>query len=472
MEASNLETMSGEFDEFAARMRGAEHSEAAIRAFQHSHENLVAGQTGLIPEREIRPVAALPRMEEITRGRNNPALLSRALVVKLNGGLGTSMGLEKAKSLLPIKDDLTFLDFIARQILYLRKQHGSTLRFMLMNSFSTSADTLEFLRRYPELGQPESLELMQSAVPKVDAATLKPASWPKNPDLEWCPPGHGDLYPSLLGSGWLDRLLAEGVRYLFVSNSDNLGASLDLDLLGYFAQSDRSFMMEVCERTASDRKGGHLASRAGRLLLRESAQCPEEDMAAFQDIRRHRFFNTNNLWLRLDRLKELLEAKGGFIPLPIIKNVKTVDPRDKTSPRVLQLETAMGSAIECFDDAGAVVVPRSRFAPVKATTDLLALRSDAYLVTEDWRLALAPVRQGIPPTVDLDPDHYKLVDQLDANLAEGIPSLVGCRELSVRGPVSFNAKNVFKGKVAITNKSANTQPLPAGTYEDVTKELG
>jgi UDP-N-acetylglucosamine pyrophosphorylase len=464
--------MSGEFDEFAARMRGGGYNEAAIRAFRHSYENLVAGRTGLIPERHIQPVPALPRMEEITRRANDPALLARALVVKLNGGLGTGMGLEKAKSLLRIKDDLTFLDFIARQILHLRKQHGSALRFMLMNSFSTSADTLEFLRRYPELGQQESLELMQGAVPKVDAATLKPASWPKNPELEWCPPGHGDLYPSLLGSGWLDRLLADGVRYLFVSNSDNLGASLDLDLLGYFAHSDRSFMMEVCERTASDRKGGHLASRAGRLLLRESAQCPEEDMEAFQDVQRYRFFNTNNLWLRLDRLKKLLEANGGFIPLPIIKNVKNVDPRDKTSPKVLQLETAMGSVIECFDDAGAVVVPRSRFAPVKTTTDLLALRSDAYVVADDWRLALAPVRQGIPPTIDLDPDHYKLLDQLDAKLAAGVPSLAGCRELSVRGPVLFNAKNVFKGKVAITNKSANAQPLPPGIYQDETKELG
>jgi UDP-N-acetylglucosamine pyrophosphorylase len=472
LEALQPKAMSNGFDEFAARMRNGGYSEAAVRAFRHSYENLVAGQTGLIPEREIQPVAALPRMEEITRGAGDPALLSRALVVKLNGGLGTGMGLEKAKSLLRIKDDLTFLDFIARQILHLRKRHGSTLRFMLMNSFSTSADTREFLRRYPELGQPQSLELLQSAVPKVDAATLKPASWPKNPELEWCPPGHGDLYPSLLGSAKLDQLLADGVKYLFVSNSDNLGASLDLDLLGYFAQSDKSFMMEVCERTASDRKGGHLASRDGRLLLRESAQCLDEDAAAFQDIQRHRFFNTNNLWLRLDRLKELLEKTGGFIPLPIIKNVKTMDPRDKTSPKVLQLETAMGSAIECFDDSGAVVVPRSRFAPVKTTADLLALRSDAYVVTEDWRLALAPSRLGIPPTLDLDADHYKLVDQLDAKLAEGVPSLVDCRELAVRGPVLFNAKNVFRGTVSITNKSANAQPLPSGIYQDVAKELG
>jgi UDP-N-acetylglucosamine pyrophosphorylase len=463
--------MNDAFGEFAAKMRQAGLGDAAIRAFQNSYENLVAGRTGLIPESTIQPVTELPRLEQIGKQAGNGALLSQAVVVKLNGGLGTGMGLEKAKSLLQLKDGLTFLDFIAKQILHLRKQHGSQLRFLLMNSFSTSRETLEFLKQYPGLGEPQNLELMQSAVPKVDARTLKPVSWPANVELEWCPPGHGDLYPSLLGSGWLGRLLAAGVKYMFVSNSDNLGASLDLDLLGYFAASNQPFLMEVCERTASDKKGGHLARQDGKLLLRESAQCPEEDAASFQDIHKHRFFNTNNLWVRLDRLKELLDATGGFIKLPIIKNSKTVDPRDKNSTKVFQLETAMGAAIECFENAGAIVVPRTRFAPVKTTSDLLALRSDAYDVTEDWRLVLAPACQGVPPTIDLDNDHYKLVDQLDSKLAGGVPSLAQCRELTVRGPVLFNAKNVFKGKVAITNKSPAPKPLPAGKYEDVVKEL-
>ncbi|MDB6111732.1 MAG: phosphoglucomutase [Pedosphaera sp.] len=464
--------MNDSFTEFAVKMRQGGCNEAAIRAFQHSYENLVAGQTGMIPEASIQPVVALPRLDQITKQFRDGALLSQVVVLKLNGGLGTGMGLASAKSLLRIKDELTFLDFIAKQILDLRRKHNSPLRFMLMNSFSTSAETLEFLTKYPELGEPKSMELMQSAAPKVDATTSQPVAWPQNPELEWCPPGHGDIYPSLLGSGWLDRLLADGVKYLFVSNSDNLGASLDLNLFGYFVSSNTPFLMEVCERTAADRKGGHLAQRNGKLLLRESAQCPESDMDAFQDIHRHRFFNTNNLWIRLDRLKELLDEQGGFIPLPIIKNVKAVDPRDKKSPKVIQLETAMGAAIGCFDDAGAIVVPRSRFAPVKTTSDLLALRSDAYAVTEDWRLVLAPRTLGIQPTIDLDSDAYKLVDQLDAMLTDGVPSLALCRELTVRGPVQFSAKNVFKGKVTVTNRSGAPKKLPPGEYQDVVKELG
>lgn len=461
----------GFFGEFEAKMRAAGYNDAAIRAFRHSYENLAAGKTGLIPEADIQPVTTLPRFEEIAGRSGKDTPLAQAVVVKLNGGLGTSMGLEKAKSLLRLKGELTFLDFIARQILYLREKYQSALPFLLMNSFSTSHDTLDFLKKYPALGESKRLELMQSAVPKVDAATLRPVSWPQNPELEWCPPGHGDLYLSLLGSGWLDRLTTAGVKYLFVSNSDNLGASLDLDLLGYFATSGKPFLMEVCERTTSDRKGGHLAQRGGKLLLRESAQCPETDMAAFQDIQRHRFFNTNNLWIRLDQLKSLLDAHGGSIPLPIIKNVKTVDPRDKSSPKVFQLETAMGAAIECFENAGAIVVPRTRFAPVKTTSDLLALRSDAYEITEDWRVALAAARRGVPPAIDLDAEHYKLVDQLDAKLADGVPSLARCDELTVRGPVLFSGKNVFAGKVAVINKAVTAKALPPGEYKDVKKEL-
>jgi UDP-N-acetylglucosamine pyrophosphorylase len=335
-----------------------------------------------------------------------------------------------------------------------------------MNSFNTSEETLAFFGNYPILGQPRQLELMQGLVPKVDANTMKPVSWPANPQLEWCPPGHGDIYPSLVVSGWLERLLGEGVRYAFVSNSDNLGASLDVRLLTYFAQSGKPFIMEVTERTEADKKGGHLARyHDGRFLLRESVQCPEADLAQFQDIRRHRFFNTNNLWIRLDHLQEVLEQNKGIVPLPLIKNAKTVDPREKKSPAVYQLETAMGAAIESFKNSGAVNVPRTRFAPVKTTADLLTLRSDACDVTPDWRIVLAPELRGQPPAIDLDGDHYKLVDQLDA-LVRSVPSLKACRRLTVRGPVEFGTGITLRGNVEIVNAAKEPKALTPGVYAD------
>lgn len=446
--------MNTSFAPFREKMNAAGLSTAAIAAFERGFDLLVAQDSGMIPETAIKPVPELPKYEDICTEPADAALLAKAVMLKLNGGLGTGMGLEKAKSLLTVRGQDTFLDLIVRQVLAVRKKTGAELRFILMNSFSTSEDTLSHLAKYPELGDLRELELLQNKVPKIAADTLTPIEWPAHLESEWCPPGHGDIYPAILGSGLLQRLLDQGFLYLFVSNSDNLGATLDPAFLKWFAESGKPFVMEVTARTAADKKGGHLAERLtdGRLLLRESAQCPEEDVESFQDITKHRFFNTNNLWLRLDALAEALQANGGLLPLPVIRNKKTVDPRDKKSPAVYQLETAMGAAIECFDNAGAVEVPRTRFAPVKTTADLLALRSDAYVITDDGRALLAPERNGIPPEIVLDGDHFKLVDQLDAALADGVPSLVKCHRLEVRGPVKFSAADKFEGDMVIGEK--------------------
>jgi len=217
--------------------------------------------------------------------------------------------------------------------------------------------------------------------------------------------------------------------------------------------------MEVTRRTEADKKGGHLARRKSddRLILREIAQCSEADIDSFQDISRHQYFNTNNLWFDLEALKRTLDSEKGVLPLPVIQNSKTVDPRDSSSPAVWQLETAMGSAIECFEGAQAISVPRSRFAPVKTTADLLALRSDAYQCLPDGRVTLVPERKGKPPLIQLSKD-YKLVDALDQ--LGTTPSLVDAESLSISGKVSFSKGVKVIGK-AIFENAGEVRP---GTY--------
>jgi UDP-N-acetylglucosamine pyrophosphorylase len=276
----------------------------------------------------------------------------------------------------------------------------------------------------------------------------------------------------MLGSGALDKLLSKGLKYMFVSNSDNLGATMDLKLLSYFKSTGAPFMMEVADRTDADKKGGHLATKKadGGLTLRESAQCPPEDEKAFQDTTKYAYFNTNNLWVDLEQLKALFEKAGGAIPLPVMLNDKTVDPRDKKSTKVIQLETAMGAAISCFDGAKAVCIPRTRFAPVKKCDDLLALRSDAYTLTEDFRIELAPERGGVPPLVKLD-DRYKFVDAMDTMIPNGVPSLKFCKKLTIVGEIEFAAGVVLKGEVTIKNSGEGKKVVAAGTHEDTTLEL-
>jgi UDP-N-acetylglucosamine pyrophosphorylase len=455
-----------------AKMERAGLGAAAIRAFLFQYRKLENNEAGLISENSISPVANLTSIDDEAVLGDRAGLAAKTVVLKLNGGLGTSMGLEKAKSLLRVRQQLTFLDIIARQFLYLRSAVAPQLSLVLMNSFSTSNDTAAALAGYPELGDPRQLELMQNKVPKIGVKSLAPVDWPQNPSLEWCPPGHGDIYTSLLGSGLLERLLKKDKRFLFVSNSDNLGATLDLRLLDSFANSGAPFLMEVTARTAADRKGGHLARRNAdqHLLLRESAQCPEEDLAAFQNIERHRYFNTNNLWIRLDALSAALERGDGLLPLPLIRNEKTVDPRDKSTPKVYQLETAMGAAIECFDGARAVEVPRNRFSPVKTTADLLAVRSNAYELDAEFRLVLRPERDGAPPVVKLS-DHYKLVDQLEPLVAHGVPSLVRCNTLTIEGKFEFEPDVEIVGDVKFVNGGEESKIIRSGTYRDFEAEL-
>jgi len=448
-------------------------SESAISAFEASFKLLVSGESGMIAESTIKPVSELISTESIT-AEPDSGLLSETVVLKLNGGLGTGMGLDKAKSLLKVKGDDTFLDLTAKQVISMREKYGQKVKFMLMNSFSTSDDTLSFFNeRYPDLAKEEGLEMLQNKVPKLDATTFEPAVSKTNPDNEWCPPGHGDLYAALVGSGSLQELLKAGYKYMFVSNSDNLGATLDLPILSHFAQADAPFMMECCQRTENDKKGGHLCYRSSddQLILRESAMCPDEDEAAFQDISKHQFFNTNNLWIRLDKLQEIVDKFGGFIPLPMIKNSKTVDPKDSSSQKVLQLETAMGAAIECFDGATAVVVPRTRFAPVKKCNDLLLLRSDAYIISEDFRAVLNPACGGTAPVLSLDSKKYKLVGALEAATVGGIPSLVKCDRLTIKGLVSMSGKTSFVGDVSIVNSSDEAKAIPTGTLKNTSLDL-
>jgi UTP--glucose-1-phosphate uridylyltransferase len=430
-------------------------AEAAIETFKHYYEQLREGETGMLPESDIEPVSDVQDLDELPDG---DAPLDEAVVLKLNGGLGTSMGMTRAKSLIEAKDGLSFLDVIARQVLELRERTGARLPLVLMNSFYTRDDSLEALRAHADLAADVPADFVQNKEPKVLVDGLGPAEWPQDPSLEWAPPGHGDLYTALLTSGMLDALLDAGYRWAFMSNSDNLGAVLDTRVLGWIARESIPFAMEVTDRTEADRKGGHIARRrGGGYLLRETAQTPEEDLEALQDISRHRYVNTNNLWLDLPVLKQVLDDRGGVLGLPLIVNRKTLDPSDSSTPPVYQLETAMGAAIGVFDGARPVRVPRSRFSPVKTTEDLLALRSDAYVLADDARVELAPQRDGTPPVVDLDDDYYKRLADFDERFPAGAPSLVECERISVEGDVRFGRGVVARGRVRVAAENGRRE---------------
>lgn len=416
---------------------------SVIAAFVDRHRRYIGGETGYLNEADLEALTDPPLLDDLPLDGDAVQALAQTAVVRLNGGLGTSMGLAGPKCLIEVRAGQRFLDIVVHQILSMRAAHGVRLPLLLMDSYNTSQDSLAALADYPDLpvgGLP--LDFLQSREPKVLAADGRPVEWPAEPALEWCPPGHGDFYPSLYASGLIPRLLDAGFRYLFVANIDNLGALPDPRLAGWFAASGAPYAAEVTARTAMDRKGGHLAHRRadGRLVLRDTAQVSPAEMDSFVDIERHPWMNSNNLWLDLQQVVAVLDANQGSLSLPLIVNRKTVDPADASSPAVVQLEGAIGAAVEVFDGAVAIGVPRSRFLPVKSTADLLVLRSDIYEFTDDAKL----IAHRSVPVVELD-DHYTLIDDFEARFPAGPPSLVAADSLQVTGDWTFGADVSVRG---------------------------
>lgn len=443
---------------FIQKMKAENMNPAVIKTFQHYYAKVRNGSDGMIGEDEItriNPVDLVQADQLSEFSTPGKKALDKAVIIVLNGGLGTSMGLDNVKSLIPVKSSRSFMEITINQA----SQQG--VRLCFMNSFTTHNATHNFIAA-KNFSHPV-MHFIQNKFPKILRDTLAPANWRQDPSLEWNPPGHGDIYTAMHASGTLGRLLDAGIKYAFISNSDNLSGTLDESLLGYFVESRIPFMMEVSKRNPSDIKGGHIARRKdGRLVLREISQCPQKDLINFQDILHHCFFNTNNIWIDLEELNKRIK-NDGLIRLPMILNSKSLDPKDGTSPPVYQVETAMGSAISLFEDARAVEVERNHFSPVKACNDLLVLRSDRVLLTHDSKLVPNPENKDETTHVQLDPKFYGKIDRFQERFPFAPPSLTGCSSLTVEGDVRFERNVVLKGRVAICNKRKNQEIIKAGS---------
>ena len=345
------------------------------------------------------------RYDTINSQAENVSSLSKLAVLKLNGGLGTSMGCVGPKSVIEVREGNSFLDLSVRQIEHLNRQYDSDVPLLLMNSFNTDKDTEHLIKKY-SANRIRIRSFNQSRFPRVYKDSMLPVPETYNdPKDAWYPPGHGDLFESLHASGELDALIAQGREILFVSNGDNLGATVDLKILNHMIETGAEYIMELTDKTRADVKGGTLISYDGQVRLLEVAQVPKEHIDEFKNIRKFTNFNTNNLWINLKAVKRLVESSA--LEMEIIPNQKTIT-RGGQEINVLQLETACGAAIRHFSGAHGVVVPRSRFLPVKTCSDLLLVKSDLFYL-QHGALKLDPSRFGSKP-----------IDQVGFPLQEGL----------------------------------------------------
>jgi len=384
-----------------------------------------------------------------------PTLVSKLCVLKLNGGLGTTMGCTGPKSVIEVHSDLSFLDLTVSQIEAVNKKYSTNVPLILMNSFNTHDDTLKVVTKYQNIGA-KILNFNQSRFPRILKDSLLPMSGDPYSDKEnWYPPGHGDVYKAFVNSGLVDQLLSEGKEYVFISNIDNLGATLDFKILNYMHVNKVDFIMEVTDKTRSDVKGGTLIDYEGKAKLFEIAQCPPAHVDEFKSIKKFKIFNTNNLWVSLRGIQKLV-AENRMKDVDVIVNAKKVNGKD-----VIQLETAAGAAIQFFDRAKGINVPRSRFLPVKSTSDLFVLQSNMYDL-EDGYLTMNS-RRPYPsvPLVNMG-DSFKKVSDYNSRI-KGTPDLLELDQLTISGDVFIGANVTLRGTVIIVANHGSRIDIPDGS---------
>lgn len=397
---------------------------------------------------QVVPYASLP-------ASSDPRILDKLAVLKLNGGLGTTMGCVGPKSVIEVREGMTFLDLSVRQIEHLNSEYKVNVPFILMNSFNTDDDTARVIQKYAN----HNIEIMtfnQSRYPRVNKESLLPCPRSATEDKgKWYPPGHGDLYDALSNSGLLDQLLAAGKEYMFVSNVDNLGATVDSNILQHMVDSQAEFLMEVTDKTKADVKGGTLIDYEGTIRLLEIAQVPSDHVEDFKSVRKFKIFNTNNLWLNLRAVKRVMDGEG--MDLEIIVNNKTTD----SGEAVIQLETAVGAAIKHFNNAHGINVPRSRFLPVKSCSDLLLITSDLYKLAHGCLEMNQNRMFGSTPVIKLG-DHFKKVANYQKRF-KSIPSLLELDHLTVSGDVTFGRGVQLRGTVIVVANEGSKIDIADGS---------
>mmetsp|Transcript_7527 Transcript_7527/g.16400 ORF Transcript_7527/g.16400 Transcript_7527/m.16400 type:complete len:509 (+) Transcript_7527:212-1738(+) len=391
-------------------------------------------------------------------------LLNKLVILKLNGGLGTTMGCKGPKSAIEVRNSLSFLDLAVRQIEFLNTKHGVDVPLILMNSFNTDEETKRVVSKYAKR-HVSIRTFVQSKFPRCDKTTMTPVTTEKfSHDTRglWYPPGHGDVYAALARNGLLQHLISMGKEYIFISNIDNLGATVDLNILYHLMENDYKFCMEVTKRERQDISGGTLVELHGKPVLLEKYALPKVLGDNIRRDKRFDKFNTNNIWVNLREMQRLVSVHKSLNLQVIVKEKMTTFPNGTEAP-CLTFLTAAGAAISLFDDVCVVSVPRERFLPVKTTDDLFAVQSDLFTV-KHGTLHLSEKRTITPrvPTVKLGPC-FKTVDEYMQRLPFGVPDIIDLEHLTVSGSVSFRNRIQLKGTVIIVAEEGSHIDICSGS---------
>lgn len=408
-----------------------------------------------LPCDSIRHHKDLPSCKRMSTGEIKQ-MLDKLVVIKLNGALATPLGCSGPTSTIPVRDNLTSLDLTVQQLEQLNKLYNTDVPLVLMNSFLTDEETEKVIRKYSSF-EVTIRTFNQSCFPRINKDTLMPAAAKSGvfTENDWYPPGHGNFYKAFSDSGLLELFIGEGKEFCFISNMDNVGANIDLDILQMCLTGVQEFVMEVTEKTRADVKGGTLIQYEGKLRLLEVAQVPNDKLEDFMSVKKFNVFNTNNLWISLPAIRRVIT--DDILEMEIIVNPVTLN----NGSNGYQLVTAIGAAMKCFDNAVGLTVPRSRFLPVKKTSDLLLLMSNLYS-PHHGQLKMSGKRMfPTTPFIKLG-QNFQNISELLKRFGS-IPDILELDHLSVSGDVTFGKQVSLKGTVIIIANHGDRIDIPSGS---------
>ena len=393
-------------------------------------------------------------------------LLKKLVILKINGGLGTTMGCTGPKSIIEVRNGKTFLDLIVQQIKSIYNEYGVKVPLLLMNSFNTDSDTKQILKKYENDEACVFYTFCQHKFPRIYENTLLPVPKELNGEKsEWYPPGHGDFLQSFVDSDCLEKLKKDGREIIFSSNVDNLGGVPDLSILKYVYDNGLEYVLEETPKTMNDIKGGTLIKYDGKYRMLETAQVPKEHFNEFCDVSKFKVFNCNNIWMRIDSVERVIKNETLLQNMDIIVNRKV----DNHGNKVIQLETAIGCAVAAFEKTCAIIVPRNRFLPVKACNDLLRIQSNMYGLTNKGFFvdgAQSLNEYNDPPIINLSKEYQHVGEYLKR--MKVIPDLAKIHKLNVEGDIVFGENVHLIGDVELLNQTGKQIEISNVTYENET----
>lgn len=274
------------FDE-ALLARFAERAQSTTQA-----SNAVRGVVTPPAPEDVTPLAAIgtPERARLAKIGADAIARGRVGVVILAGGMATRFG-GVVKAAVPVFDGKSFLEIKTSDVAQVSGHLDGAVPVYVMTSFATHARITEHVA---ERGLSNGGRLAITTFPQLVSLRLtREGTLFREPDGTLSPyaTGHGDLTFALRRSGALSAFRARGGELLFMSNVDNLGATLDPAILGFHLDRGAKITAEVVRKEKGD-KGGAPARVDAVPQIVESFRFP----AAF-DQDAIPVFNTNTFVL-------------------------------------------------------------------------------------------------------------------------------------------------------------------------------